>query len=303
MKWYGVMPVMMLAAACNKPAAIEEKGTPANAAIKIGSPVRPIANDAGPSGPTPETGKPGTPSGLPDDRTPLAEPKGPIDPKSAEGAGQVVQLYMALIGEGKIDEAQKAWGDGIDRGPLSSDRLKSMAEVHGEVGKPFDQEGGAGSIYISVPVRIYGKAKDGTPVNLIGSLALRRVNDVDGSTAEQRRWHIISSDLKTQLLTHPSPPRCVHELDQPRRQDMAGFEDIKEHMEVIGADGVHVGTVDHLDGDRIKLTKKDSGQGGHEGHHHYISRGLVAGVEGDKVRLSANGDVAVTFEEEENGAA
>ena len=84
---------------------------------------------------------------------------------------------------------------------------------------------------------------------------------------------------------------------------MAGFDDIKDHMEVIGADGVHVGTVDHLDGDRIKLTKKDSGQGGHEGHHHYISRGLVAGVEGDKVRLSANADVAVTFEEEESGAA
>ena len=84
---------------------------------------------------------------------------------------------------------------------------------------------------------------------------------------------------------------------------MSGFEDIKEHMEVIGADGVHVGTVDHTDGDRIKLTKKDSGEGSHEGHHHYISRGLVAGVEGDKVRLSANADVAVTFEEEESGAA
>ena len=80
---------------------------------------------------------------------------------------------------------------------------------------------------------------------------------------------------------------------------MSGFDDIKEHMEVIGADGVHVGTVDHIDGDRIKLTKKDSGEGSHEGHHHFISRGLVAGIEGDQVRLSANGDVAVTFEEEE----
>jgi len=80
---------------------------------------------------------------------------------------------------------------------------------------------------------------------------------------------------------------------------MSGFEDIGEHMEVIGADGVHVGTVDHVDGDRIKLTKADSGEGSHKGHHHYISRGLVAEVEGDKVRLSANADVAVTFEEEE----
>jgi len=78
---------------------------------------------------------------------------------------------------------------------------------------------------------------------------------------------------------------------------MADLSKIKEHMEVIGADGVHVGTVDHVDGDRIKLTRNDSGQGGHKGHHHYISGGLVADVEGDAVRLSANADVAVTFEE------
>ena len=78
--------------------------------------------------------------------------------------------------------------------------------------------------------------------------------------------------------------------------------DIREHMEVIGADGVHVGTVDHVDGDRIKLTKADSGaqiegaEGAHSGHHQYISLGLVAGVEGDQVRLSATGANAVHFE-------
>ena len=73
---------------------------------------------------------------------------------------------------------------------------------------------------------------------------------------------------------------------------------IKEHMEVIGADGVHVGTVDRVEGRRIKLTRADSGEGRHKGHHHYIDKGLVAGIEGDKVRLSANADVAVTLEEE-----
>jgi hypothetical protein len=76
--------------------------------------------------------------------------------------------------------------------------------------------------------------------------------------------------------------------------------EIKEHMEVIGADGVHVGTVDKVDGSRIKLTKKDSGEGAHKGHHHYIDKGLVAGVEGNKVRLSANAAVAVTMEEEKS---
>jgi hypothetical protein len=91
---------------------------------------------------------------------------------------------------------------------------------------------------------------------------------------------------------------------------MADLSQIQEHAEVIGADGVHVGTVDHVEGDRIKLTKKDSGAeidgaegGAHEGHHHYIPGGLVAAVEEDgTVRLSANADVAVTFEEEEEDA-
>jgi len=82
---------------------------------------------------------------------------------------------------------------------------------------------------------------------------------------------------------------------------MVEVMDIKEHAEVIGADGVHVGTVDHIDGRRIKLTKGENAGGAHEGHHHYIDLGLVADVEGDTVRLSANGDVAVTFEEEEDG--
>ena len=76
---------------------------------------------------------------------------------------------------------------------------------------------------------------------------------------------------------------------------------IKEHMDVIGADGVHVGTVDRVENGRIKLTKADSGEGSHAGHHHFIELGFVSGVEGDKVRLSANAAVAVTLEEEASG--
>ena len=82
---------------------------------------------------------------------------------------------------------------------------------------------------------------------------------------------------------------------------MTDLTQIREHMEVIGADGVHIGTVDKVEGHRIKLTKADSGS--HPNHHHYISTGLVAGIEGDQVRLSANGDAAVLLEEEKSGAA
>ncbi len=71
---------------------------------------------------------------------------------------------------------------------------------------------------------------------------------------------------------------------------------IKPQMEIIGADGVHVGTADRIEGGRIKMTKDDSGRAT-DPHHHYIDTGLVADIEGNKVRLSANGDVAVSFEE------
>jgi len=77
---------------------------------------------------------------------------------------------------------------------------------------------------------------------------------------------------------------------------------ISEGMEVIGADGVHLGTVDRIEGDRIKLVRADSGAGGHEGHHHFLPIGLVAEVEGDQVRLSANAENALLFEEEKDAS-
>ncbi|MDB5438906.1 MAG: hypothetical protein JWM33_1333 [Caulobacteraceae bacterium] len=82
---------------------------------------------------------------------------------------------------------------------------------------------------------------------------------------------------------------------------MTDLSAIKEHMEVIGADGVHLGTVDRVVGERIKLTRPDSGS--HGDHHHYISAGLVAEIEGDKVRLSANANNAALLEEEEGGGS
>ncbi len=82
---------------------------------------------------------------------------------------------------------------------------------------------------------------------------------------------------------------------------MSAFDEIREHMKVIGADGVPIGTVDRVEDDRIKLIRADSGMS-HEEHHHFIPRGLVAEVEGDTVRLSARGDVvADLFEQEQSG--
>ena len=82
---------------------------------------------------------------------------------------------------------------------------------------------------------------------------------------------------------------------------MTDLSRITKQMEIIAADGAHIGTVDAVEGDRIRMTKADSGS--HSDHHHYISGALVAEVEGNKVRLSAAGDAAVLLEEEEGGGA
>lgn len=63
---------------------------------------------------------------------------------------------------------------------------------------------------------------------------------------------------------------------------MADISSIQEHMEVVGNDGAHVGTVDYVeDGARIKLTKSDST----DGMHHYLANDQVASVD-DKVHLT-----------------
>ena len=139
--------------------------------------------------PAPMPPEPGTVGGLPKEVTPLPEPKGPIDPKSAEAAGQVVQHYAALTEQKRFAEAEALWGDGPTAKQFD-DAFRDASEIHWQVGRPTDPEGAAGSIFITVPVVLYGRQADGGSLQRSGEATLRRVNDVDGSTAAQRRWHI-----------------------------------------------------------------------------------------------------------------
>jgi len=56
---------------------------------------------------------------------------------------------------------------------------------------------------------------------------------------------------------------------------MADASSIQPHMEVRASDGSHFGTVDGVDGDRIKLTRKDSP----DGEHHYVALASVERVD------------------------
>jgi hypothetical protein len=68
---------------------------------------------------------------------------------------------------------------------------------------------------------------------------------------------------------------------------MADASNIQPQMEVRAADGSHVGTVDGLEGDRIKLTRNDLP----DGEHHYLSLDAVERVD-EHVHLSAGASVS-----------
>ena len=71
---------------------------------------------------------------------------------------------------------------------------------------------------------------------------------------------------------------------------MVNASQIREHMEVVGSDGEHVGTVDKVEGNSIKLTKNDPQAGG---QHRYISIDTVESVDEDEVQLNITAEQAL----------
>ncbi|MEP9358005.1 DUF2171 domain-containing protein [Sphingomonas sp. KR3-1] len=85
-----------------------------------------------------------------------------------------------------------------------------------------------------------------------------------------------------------------------RQGQREGLRRVGEHMEVVGSDGSHVGTVDKIRGDRILLTKGDSDAGG---HHHSIPSRWIQSVD-DKVTLRKTADEAkAAWKDEERSGA
>ncbi|MFD3263595.1 hypothetical protein [Phenylobacterium ferrooxidans] len=169
------------------PASVPEAPAPAPSPVPTQDPNAPV-----------EAPAPGTPAGLADDRTPISE--APFTPQSAQGAADVVQTYFALIGEKKYADAWALWGDGGKASGMSqADFVASFdkySQYSGNVGAPGQIEGAAGSSYVEVPAIAFGRLKTGAPFNLKGPITLKRVNDVPGASAEQRKWRIQTSGLK-----------------------------------------------------------------------------------------------------------
>jgi hypothetical protein len=168
-------------AACSAPPAAKGDEAAKDAGAAAAAPARSVEPPA-----------PGSPGGLPDDRTPVLE--APFAATSAQGAADVVQTYYALLEAGRRGEARRSWrGGGDSSGSGEAEFAAGFAaysEYHAQVGAPGAIEGAAGSLYVEVPVVVYGRRKGGGPFHRRATVTLRRVNDVPGSSAEDRKWHI-----------------------------------------------------------------------------------------------------------------
>lgn len=76
-----------------------------------------------------------------------------------------------------------------------------------------------------------------------------------------------------------------------RGEQRQAVSQVREHMDVVGSDGAHVGTVDKLRGDRIILTKSDADAGG---VHHSVPSSWIRSVDATKVTLEQTAEQAQT---------
>lgn len=154
--------------------------------------------------PTPAAAPTPTPTAAP-----VAAATPAIAPDSAQAAATVVETYFALIEQGKYARARQLWDrDGAASGMTPEAFATSFdkyADYHAEVGTPGRVDSGAGQRFVTVPIKAYGTLRTGKPFIMEGPVTLHRAADIDGASAEQRRWRISDSALKPRPMPMPSP--------------------------------------------------------------------------------------------------
>jgi hypothetical protein len=119
----------------------------------------------------------------------------PAYEQSIDAAVEVIRRYYDAVARRDFRAAHAIWSGGRSLKELRAGYADTAAVAVTPV-PPFEADGGAGSIFAKIPVRIDSRLRDGTRQRFAGVYYLRRVNDVDGASRQQRRWHIERASLK-----------------------------------------------------------------------------------------------------------
>ena len=126
----------------------------------------------------------GQPDLTPPRLTPEAE-------RGEKGARNLLLSFARAIELREFDQARAMLGP-ADREKWSKTGFAALFADLGKITVSMPDgtmEGAAGSLYYAAPVTITAKDSEGRPVRIEGTAVLRRVNDVDGATPAQLRWH------------------------------------------------------------------------------------------------------------------
>ena len=114
---------------------------------------------------------------------------------SADAAVGVVRAYYAALRNHDYRAAYRIWRGGQSYAHFRRGYAQTIW-VRVKPLPPFHAEGAAGSVYADIPVQVDATLRSGVRQRFSGRYTLRRVNDVDGATLAQRRWHIVSAHLQ-----------------------------------------------------------------------------------------------------------
>ncbi len=115
--------------------------------------------------------------------------------KSEKGARMVVQTWARALETRQFGLAWEQFGNPPASRAAYARWWQRYRTIRVSLGRGIG-DAGMGSLYYTVPATLTGTTTAGKPFRLHGDVMLRRVNDVDGATPEQLRWHIGSADLK-----------------------------------------------------------------------------------------------------------
>lgn len=144
----------------------------------------PPAASASPATAAPAPASPTAPDFAPPALTPDAE-------QGEKGARNVLLSFARAIEEKRFGRAWVLLSP-ADKRKWSRTRFGAIFAGLSEISVTIPEgtmEGAAGSSYYSAPVTVTGNDKSGRPVRIEGEAVLRRVNNVDGATPAQLRWH------------------------------------------------------------------------------------------------------------------
>ncbi len=236
------------------------------------------------------------------------------------------------FGGGRDEERGRFFGGGRDwdrgRFDRDEDRYRSSGSTGRERGyRPMAGDYGRGSeqFYSASGVgrEDFGRERSGRESEPYGRDEYRRTSYA-GSPDRSREFDPHYHSWRQRHLSE-----LDRDYDEYRRENQSRFESdfgswrerrmqkrgllgqIREHMEVVGSDDQHVGTVDRTAGDRMILTKSDPESGG---AHHSLSCSDIDRVEGDRVILDLTAEQAkqrwrdesrerALFEREDQGEA